>query len=65
MAKRIPITAAERIAKEYGYQQVVIYARATGTDGLEHMTTYGVTPTHCKIAARIGDRLKQFMGWGT
>jgi hypothetical protein len=27
--KRIPITAAKRIAEEFGYSQVVIYAKAT------------------------------------
>jgi hypothetical protein len=64
--KRIPIAAAERIAKEYGYDQVVIYARSVTTDsnpGGEHMTTYGVTKVHCSVAARIGDTLKRFMGW--
>jgi hypothetical protein len=61
--KPIPITAAERIAKDYGYEQVIIYARKTGNDGTEHMTTYGVNPQHCNIAARMGRVLKQFMGW--
>lgn len=62
---RIPISAAERVAKDYGYDQVVIYARKTG-DGPgngEWMTTYGVTREHCAIAARIGDTLKRWMGW--
>jgi hypothetical protein len=63
VAKRIPIAAGRRIAKEYGYDQVVIYARKTGDPGGEHMTTYGVTREHCSIAARIGDTLKRFMGW--
>lgn len=62
-AKPIPIAAAERIAKQYGYEQIVIYARRTGQDGCEHMTTYGVDPTHCSVAARMGRVLKQFMGW--
>ena len=64
--KRIPISAAERIAKDYGYDQVVIYARKVGEDPEpygEHMTTYGVTKVHCGVAARIGDTLKKFMGW--
>jgi hypothetical protein len=61
--KRIPIAAAERIAKEYGYEQVVVYARKTGPDGGEHMTTYGITKVHCDIAARMGTALKKFMGW--
>jgi hypothetical protein len=61
--KRIPITAAKRVAQEFGYDQVVIYARKTGDNGGEHMTTYGVNKEHCGIAARMGDVLKKFMGW--
>jgi hypothetical protein len=64
----IPIRAAEKIAKEFGYDQVVIYARrVTAVDnvGGEHMTTYGITKEHCGIAARMGDVLKKFMGWNT
>lgn len=65
--KRIPITAAKRIAKDYGYDQVVIYARKVGADPNphgEHMTTYGVDNAHCEVAARIGDFLKyKIMGW--
>ena len=65
--KRIPIKAAQRIAEEYGYDQVVIYARKVGKDPNphgEHMTTYGVTKEHCDVAARIGDHLKyKVMGW--
>lgn len=64
--KRIPITAAKRIAQEYGYDQVVIYARKVGDDPSphgEHMTTYGVDKVHCGVAAQIGTTLKKFMGW--
>lgn len=61
--KRIPITAAKRIAEEFGYSQVVIYARQPGDGGGEHMTTYGINRTHCDIATRIGATLKNFMGW--
>lgn len=61
----IPISVAERVAKNYGYEQVVIYARKTGDDGGEHMTTYGVNKEHCSVAARMGDVLKKFMGWNT
>lgn len=61
----IPISVAERVAKNYGYEQVVIYARKTGEDGGEHMTTYGINKEHCSIAARMGDVLKKFMGWNT
>lgn len=65
--KRIPISAAKRIAQDYGYDQVIIYARKVGDDPEphgEHMTTYGVTKKHCSAAARIGDYLKhKIMGW--
>jgi hypothetical protein len=66
MMKPIPITAAKRIAEEYGYDQVVIYARKvsyTQEAGGEHMTTYGVNRVNCNVAARIGTTLKRFMGW--
>lgn len=63
--KPIPIGAAEHIGKAYGYEQVVIYARRTGDEGGEHMTTWGRNPEHCSIAARMGRTLKQFMGWNT
>jgi hypothetical protein len=63
--KRIPITAAKRIAEDYGYDQVIIYARKVGEElEQQHMTTYGVTREHCNVAARIGDFLKiTIMGW--
>jgi len=64
--KRIPIKAAKHIADEYGYDQVIIYARKVGesTDPHgEHMATYGVNKIHCEIAARIGKTLQKFMGW--
>ncbi|HAU29838.1 MAG TPA: hypothetical protein DCW68_07010 [Rhodospirillaceae bacterium] len=66
--KRIPISAAKRIAKEFGYDQVVIYARRVGEKPDpcgEHMTTYGVNKEHCAVAARIGVTLQRFMGWKT
>lgn len=64
--KEIPISAAKEIAKKYGYDQVLIYARRVGEapDPCgEHMTTYGVNKIHCGVAARIGTTLKRFMGW--
>ncbi len=33
--KSIPISAAEKIAKQYGYSQVIIVARAVGDNGRE------------------------------
>lgn len=64
--KRIPIRAAKLIAEEYGYDQVLIYARRVGDAPApfgEHMTTYGVTREHCSVAARIGVVLQKYMGW--
>jgi hypothetical protein len=59
--KPIPIAAAERIAKLYGYDQVVVIARKV--DEGEHVTTYGVNKEHCESAALQGKALKRFMGW--
>lgn len=60
--KAIPISAAKRIADEYGYDQVVIIARAVNEG--EHVTTYGKDKANCDIAARIGNFLKfKVMGW--
>lgn len=64
MSKPIPITAAKHIAKEYGYEQVVILGRSTGDEGGgDHLTTYGINPTHCGIAGKIGATFKRWMGW--
>lgn len=60
----IPISVAEWIAKEYTYDQVIVYARKVGDEGGEHMTTYGINKEHCGAAAKIGDFLKfKIMGW--
>lgn len=65
--KPIPIAAAQRIAKDYGYDQVVIIARRVGAapdPHGEHVTTYGATPEHCTIAGRIGQFIShKIMGW--
>lgn len=64
--KPIPISAARAIAEEYGYDQVIVYARRVGEQPAphgEHMTTYGVNPTHCGVAARIGKKLQEMI-WG-
>ena len=64
--KRIPIRAARQIAEEFGYDQVVIYARKVGAapdPHGEHLTTYGVNREHCAVAAKMADVLKRFMGW--
>ena len=67
LMKPIPISAAERIAKEYGYDQVIIVARRVGQEPDpcgEHMTTYGINKAHCDVAARAGRFLQEkVMGW--
>lgn len=62
----IPIAAARRIAEDYGYDQVVIYARRCYDSPKPHgahMTTYGRTKAHCDVAASMGATLQRFMGW--
>ena len=59
--RKMPISAASRIAQEYGYDQVVVIARKVGVG--EHVTTYGVNKEHCESAALQGNALKRFMGW--
>lgn len=61
---KIPISAAEKIAKQYDYDQVIIFARKVGENGNEHLTTYGKTKEHCNIASQVGEYLKRkIMGW--
>lgn len=58
----IPISAAKKIAKDYGYDQVIVYARKVGESPEphgEHLTTYGVDEIHCGVASRIGSYLKR------
>lgn len=63
----IPVRAAQGIAEDYGYDQVIIIARRVGKEPLlhgEHITTYGRNKAHCTFAAQIGEFLKaKVMGW--
>lgn len=62
--KHIPIAAAQRIAEQYGYDQVVIIARKIDPGGNEHVTTYGIDKANCDVAAQIGNFIKhKIMGW--
>ena len=65
--KPIPIEEAKKIALDYDYDQVIIFARKVGESPNphgEHLTTYGVDKTHCDVAAKIGNFLKyKIMGW--
>lgn len=62
-ATPIPIKAARAVAETFNYDQVVVYARRVGEGGVEHMTTYGVNEVHCEVAALMGKKLQEFMGW--
>lgn len=60
----IPISAARVVAKNFGYDQVVIIARKVGDGGGEHVTTWGRDKANCDVAARIGNFIKyKIMGW--
>lgn len=62
--RKIPISAGKRIAKEYGYHQIIIIGRRIGADGTEHVTTYGVDKTNCYVANVVGKLIKhRIMGW--
>lgn len=60
---KIPIAAAKRIAKDYDFDQVVIFARKHGDNGTEHVTTFGKSLADCEVAALMGNKLKKFVGW--
>lgn len=66
--KPIPIKVAEQIAKQYGYDQVFLYARKVGQDPNPHgeyLVTYGKDERHCEIAGRIGKFLREkIFQWG-
>ena len=59
-AKRIPITAARRIAEEFGQQQVIL---VTWDGAITHVVTYGATREACEQAAQGGNRVKRALGW--
>ncbi|HVI60087.1 MAG TPA: hypothetical protein VM619_14610 [Luteimonas sp.] len=63
----IPVSAAETIAKNFGYDQVIVIARRVGEPPApagEHVTTYGRNSEHCCVAARVGNFLKhKVMDW--
>lgn len=52
--KRIPIAAAKRVAQEYDYDCVVVFAWADDGSG-SWRTTYGRTKEYCRRAARVGE----------
>jgi len=60
MPKRIPITAAKAVAKQFDLKQVILLA----WDGeLTHVVTYGASAEDCDQAAQGGDKIKEALGW--
>lgn len=60
MPKRLPISAARRIAKEHDCRQVILLA----WDGERtHIVTYGKSIDDCAQAAEGGNILKTKWGW--
>ena len=58
MPKKIPFVRAKELAKEYGYDQVVVLARKV--EEPEHpggwsACSYGKNRSHCQVAGRIVD----------
>lgn len=50
--KEIPIDEAKRLAEEYDFDQVIIYARHVDVGC--HFTTYGRDKKNCEVAGHIG-----------
>ena len=63
--KRVPIAAAKRLAKQYGYEQVIIIARKVSRDSHGgSMATYGTTRKHCDEAADVGNSMvERILHW--
>jgi uncharacterized Rossmann fold enzyme len=60
MPKRIPISAATKLAEELGLRQVILVA----WDGEQtHVVTYGKTTEDCDQAAQGGDVIKKAIHW--
>lgn len=62
MSKRIPISAAKRLADEYGLRQVLILA-LNEEDDTAHVVTFGKSLEDCRLIAESGNNLKRHMGW--
>lgn len=60
----LPIKVARDIAREYGWDQVIVITRKVGPKGYEHVVTYGNGAAHCEAAARAGMAVKHhLMKW--
>lgn len=54
MSKAIPISKAKEIAKDYGYDIVIVVGINNDCSG--HTTTYGKNRAFCHIAGNIGQK---------
>lgn len=54
MSKKIPIKKANKIAKEYDYDGVIIIG--VNEDSSGHITTYGKDKQFCKIMGELGQQ---------
>lgn len=61
MGAIIPIVQARRIAEDFGYDQVVIFA-ADRAAAKNHVTTWGKTREHCDEAAQVGAIIARTFG---
>jgi len=61
-SSKIPVSAAQAIADEYGQNQVIIVTFDKST-GLTHVVTYGKTKDECSQAAKGGNFVKRALGW--
>lgn len=60
MPKRIPISAAKKLAQEFDLKQVIL----TAWDGERtHVVTYGKSLEECKQAAQGGNLIKKVLGF--
>ena len=61
MPKRIPISAARQIAKDFNCRQVILLAY--DNERTTHIVTYGRSLEDCYQAAAGGNMLKERWGW--
>lgn len=59
--KSVPISAAERIAKSYDKNQVIIVCWDKA-HGKTHITTYGINKEECQQAALGGKTIAKSLG---
>lgn len=60
--KKIPISTAKQISKDFNYPEIVIFAYDP-VSGKQHITTYGKNKEMCKDAAKAAEYLKKALHW--